>query len=124
MRALGKDKRRMALWLFVAAVLGVVVAFSIPRTYKSVVMLAPETTGSSMASSISSLASMVGIYGSNNMTGDASGFSDGALAYKGNKDLTWEKSVSYNIGIDFALLNEEAGDWLRQFIIQKADLLR
>ena len=71
MRALGKDKRRMALWLFVAAVLGVVVAFSIPRTYKSVVMLAPETTGSSMASSISSLASMVGIYGSNNMTGDA-----------------------------------------------------
>ena len=27
MRALGKDKRRMALWLFVAAVLGVVVAF-------------------------------------------------------------------------------------------------
>lgn len=71
MRALGKDKRRMALWLFVAAVLGIVVAFSIPRTYKSVVMLAPETTGSSMASSISSLASMVGIYGSNNMTGDA-----------------------------------------------------
>ena len=67
MRALGKDKRRMALWLFVAAVLGIVVAFSIPRTYKSVVMLAPETTGSSMASSISSLASMVGIYGSNNI---------------------------------------------------------
>ena len=53
MRALGKDKRRMALWLFVAAVLGIVVAFSIPRTYKSVVMLAPETTGSSMASSSS-----------------------------------------------------------------------
>ena len=26
--------------------------------------------------------------------------------------------------IDFALLNEEAGDWLREFIIQKADLLR
>lgn len=70
-KALGKSKGRMALWLFVAAVLGIVVAFSIPRTYKSVVMLAPETTSSSMASSISSLASMVGIYGSNNMTGDA-----------------------------------------------------
>ena len=26
--------------------------------------------------------------------------------------------------IDFALRNEEAGDWLREFIIQKADLLR
>ena len=26
--------------------------------------------------------------------------------------------------IDFALHNEEAGDWLRQFIIQKADTLR
>ena len=70
-KALGNSKGRMALWLFVAAVLGIVVAFSIPRTYKSVVMLAPETTSSSMASSISSLASMVGIYGSNNMTGDA-----------------------------------------------------
>ena len=27
-------------------------------------------------------------------------------------------------GIDFALKNEEAGDWLRQFIIDKADQLR
>ena len=26
--------------------------------------------------------------------------------------------------IDFALINEEAGDWLRQFIIQTADILR
>ena len=26
--------------------------------------------------------------------------------------------------IDFALENDEAGDWLRQFIIDKAELLR
>ena len=26
--------------------------------------------------------------------------------------------------IDFALLNEEAGEWLRDFIIQKAEILR
>ena len=71
MSILGKDKRRMAAWLFVAACVGIVVAFSIPRIYKSEVLLAPETTSGNMASSISSLASMVGLYGNNNMTGDA-----------------------------------------------------
>lgn len=71
MRALGEEKRQTFVWLLLSAIMGIVVAFSIPRIYKSVVLLAPETTSSNMASSISSLASMVGLYGSNNMTGDA-----------------------------------------------------
>ena len=33
-------------------------------------------------------------------------------------------SVAKKYHIDFALKNEEAGDWLRQFIIDKADMLR
>lgn len=36
------------------------------------------------------------------MTGANGVFSDGALYYKGNKDLTWETSTPYNIGVDFA----------------------
>ena len=31
-------------------------------------------------------------------------FSDGVLYYKGSKDITWETSNSFNVGVDFALL--------------------
>jgi len=37
------------------------------------------------------------------VTGANGVFSDGTLLYKGNPDLTWETSNSYNAGIDFAL---------------------
>jgi TonB-linked SusC/RagA family outer membrane protein len=57
------------------------------------------------------------------MTGDASGFSDGTLAYKGNKDLTWEKSVSYNIGIDFAMFNNRLTGTIEYFGRQQKDML-
>ena len=57
------------------------------------------------------------------MTGDASGFSDGTLAYKGNKDLTWEKSVSYNIGLDFAMLNNRLNGTIEYFGRQQKDML-
>ncbi|MBQ8657336.1 MAG: TonB-dependent receptor [Prevotella sp.] len=57
------------------------------------------------------------------MTGDASGFSDGTLAYKGNKDLTWEKSVSYNIGVDFAMLNNRLSGSIEYFGRQQKDML-
>lgn len=30
-------------------------------------------------------------------------FSDGVLYYKGSKDITWETSNSFNVGVDFAL---------------------
>lgn len=62
LRILIKDKKNLILYCTVAGVFGIVVSFSIPRIYKTQVKLAPETSGSSMASGgISSLASMVGI---------------------------------------------------------------
>ena len=39
------------------------------------------------------------------MTGANGIFADGTLSYKGNPDLTWETSTSYNIGVDFALFD-------------------
>jgi len=62
LRAIKADKRRMAIWLTLAGILGLAVAFGTPREYKSSVMLAPETASSnSLTSNISSLASMVGM---------------------------------------------------------------
>lgn len=64
------DWRVTGLYCLLAAILGVIVAFSIPRIYKTSVMLAPETSSaSSLTSNISSLASMVGMdmnFGDNN----------------------------------------------------------
>lgn len=57
------------------------------------------------------------------MKGDASGFSDGTLVYKGNKDLTWEKSVSYNIGIDFAMFDNRLNGTIEYFGRQQKDML-
>jgi TonB-linked SusC/RagA family outer membrane protein len=57
------------------------------------------------------------------MTGDASGFSDGTLAYKGNKDLTWEKSVSYNIGFDFSMFRNRLNGSIEYFGRQQKDML-
>ena len=62
LQVLRKDKWKTALFCFVFGILGIIVAFSIPRIYKAQVMLAPEESGgSSLGSSISSLASMVGM---------------------------------------------------------------
>lgn len=69
LKVIGKDKRMMAVFLGLAAVLGLAVAFGTPKEYKASVMLAPEsTTGNSLTSNISSIASMVGMdmdFGSN-----------------------------------------------------------
>lgn len=37
------------------------------------------------------------------MTGSDGVFSDGTLAFKGNKELTWEKSNSFDVAVDFEL---------------------
>ena len=55
------DKKKIATYCGIGAVIGIIVAFSIPRIYKSSVMLAPESSGSSLTSNISSLAAMVGM---------------------------------------------------------------
>ena len=62
LKVIGKDKLMMAVFLGLAAVLGLAVAFGTPKEYKASVMLAPEsTTGNSLTSNISSIASMVGM---------------------------------------------------------------
>lgn len=53
------------------AILGIWVAFQIPKIYKANVKLAPETNTNNLLSGVSSLASMVGLYNDANPNGDA-----------------------------------------------------
>ncbi len=66
-----KDKKTFCLYIIISAVVSIIVAFSIPRIYKADVVLAPETSTGGLLSSVSSLASMVGLYNEANPTGDA-----------------------------------------------------
>ena len=70
-RVLRTYKRHLLITMAISVILAIIVAFSIPRIYKSSVMLAPESSGSDLMSSVSSLASMVGLYGDVNPTGEA-----------------------------------------------------
>lgn len=65
------DKKWMSVFVGVFALLGLVAAFTTPKTYTSTVMLAPEESGSGFSGSISSLASMVGMNMKIGQTGDA-----------------------------------------------------
>lgn len=57
-----RTKKKLGIVFVVSAVLGVVVALSIPKQFTTNVVLAPEMSGSSkLPGSISSMASMVGI---------------------------------------------------------------
>lgn len=64
-------KRLYFITCGIAFVLGLVVSFSIPKTYKTKVMLSPETTTDSKLGSLSSLTSLVGA--NLNMNEDAIG---------------------------------------------------
>lgn len=68
---LKRDKKAMAFYVGIAAVIGLVVAFTTPKTYDSTVVLAPEESGAGFSGSISSLASMVGMNMKIGQTGDA-----------------------------------------------------
>ncbi|BAX79465.1 SusC/RagA family TonB-linked outer membrane protein [Labilibaculum antarcticum] len=50
-------------------------------------------------------------------------FSDGTLSYKGNPDISWETSVSYNVGVDFALLDNKLMGTLEYFGRKSSDML-
>ena len=50
-------------------------------------------------------------------------FSDGTLSYKGNPDLTWETSTSYNVGIDFALFDSKFNGTVEYFGRKSTDML-
>lgn len=66
------DKRKfIAVTLLVWAIIGVWYAFQQPKEYRSTIMLAPETTSNNLASKISSVTSMVGLFDEANPTGDA-----------------------------------------------------
>lgn len=57
------------------------------------------------------------------MTGDASGFSDGTLAYKGNKDLTWETQTAFNVGVDFGMFGNKFTGSVEYFSRKSSDML-
>lgn len=50
-------------------------------------------------------------------------WSVGPLAYKGNPDLTWETSNSFNAGFDFAMFNSRLLGTLEYFSRQTSDML-
>ena len=71
LRLLIKDWKMLCLFAVIFGVIGLVIAFTTPKTYKSTVMLAPEESGQGFSGSISSLASMVGMNMKLGQTGDA-----------------------------------------------------
>ncbi len=70
-RIIKGDFRKICIYAGVAGVIGVILAFATPKTYKSTVILAPEESGAGFSGSISSLASMVGMNMKMGQTGDA-----------------------------------------------------
>jgi len=50
-------------------------------------------------------------------------FSDGTLSYKGNPDLTWETSTSYNVGTDFSLFQNKLSGSIEYFGRKSKDML-
>ncbi|PWD97555.1 SusC/RagA family TonB-linked outer membrane protein [Marinilabilia rubra] len=57
------------------------------------------------------------------VTGADGVFSDGSLVFKGNPDLTWETSTSYNVGLDFALLSNRVTGSVEYFGRKSSDML-
>lgn len=66
-----QDKKWMFIFVVIAAIIGITIAFTTPKTYKSTVMLAPEESNSGFSGSLSSLATMVGMDMKIGMSGDA-----------------------------------------------------
>ena len=57
------------------------------------------------------------------ITGSDSGWADGTLSYKGNPDLTWETSTSYNVGFDFAMFDNRFTGTIEYFGRKSKDML-
>lgn len=57
------------------------------------------------------------------MTGADGIFSDGTLYYKGNPDITWEKSNSFNVGTDFVFFNHKLEGTVEYFNRKTSDML-
>ena len=57
------------------------------------------------------------------VTGADGVFSDGTLYYKGNPELGWETSTSYNIGADFAMFDNKLNGSIEYFGRESGDML-
>ena len=57
------------------------------------------------------------------MTGANGVFSDGTLYFKGNKDLKWEKSNSWNFGFDFSVLKRKLYGSVEYYNRQTSNML-
>ena len=57
------------------------------------------------------------------MTGSNGVFADGNLSYKGNKEITWEKSNSFNVGTDFSLWKSKLSGTVEYFNRTTSDML-
>jgi len=58
---LWKARRKLLIWGSIGAIIGIVIAFSLPKEYSTTIKIAAESTESSMPSSLTSLAAMIGI---------------------------------------------------------------
>ena len=65
------DKKNLIIFAVVFSVIGLVIAFTTPKVYKSSVVLAPEETEQGFSGSVSSLASMIGMNMKFGQSGDA-----------------------------------------------------
>lgn len=62
---LWQQRKKIGIWCLVGAVLGVIVAFSIPKEYETSVKLVPESSGNQkLSGSLGAMAAMVGFGGS------------------------------------------------------------
>lgn len=68
---LWESRGRLLKWSICGAVVGTIIAFSIPKEYNTVVELAPESTDNSAGNGLGSLASMAGISLGNKGRADA-----------------------------------------------------
>lgn len=57
------------------------------------------------------------------VTGADGVFSDGALDRKGNPDITWETSISYNVGFDIALFKSKLTGSIEYFSRESSNML-
>jgi TonB-linked SusC/RagA family outer membrane protein len=57
------------------------------------------------------------------VTGSDGVFSDSEMAYKGNPDITWEKSNNFNIGFDFSFFRGKLDGTLEYYSRQTSDML-
>lgn len=69
---LWRQKKKIAIWCAIGAIVGLIVAFSIPREYTTSVKLAPEAgSGQKISGSLGAMAAMVGIGGGTQSGSDA-----------------------------------------------------